>query len=504
VKTQEYKRRLAVLCLSVTCALPLRAAASQPTFIGEEPAVLTNHAIKIRGASLNYTAELGRIAIRDVETGEPHGYMFDTAYRVASPRESRPVTFVWNGGPGAPSALLHFSVAGPTRLENGQLVDNLETWLLASDLVFVDPIGTGFSRPVTAAYDSEFYGTLGDVASVTEFVRAWCLVHGAETAPLFLVGESWGAGRAANVAYALEKRGFRVNGLVLISGGWGLNRSFISPELRSALQIVDMAVVALYHGRSDPGLGRDAASVRRAAETWARETYAPALSRIKILSDAERTAIVTQLARFTGLPETQIDRKTLVITPRQFRTGLLKGDAKELYIFDLRRTSAPEDRAAEVIPAFLRNNLGYGTSLPYLGLDDIRHGFAPTGTYPESVNERWNYATAKLSPEEVKAAIQAASASGAGPPRLGPPLPAIEEAIAINPRLKVLVAAGMYDGFLPCTIGEESERTLPPNLRGSFTFHCYPGGHAMYLDAPARVELSRDIEKFISHTAKPN
>jgi len=482
-----------ITSLSFACALFLTGALS----VNEEPPVVTNHTLAIHGTTLKYTAELGRIAIRDVETGEPHGYMFYAAYRVPSPRDPRPVTFLWNGGPGAPSTLLHFSVGGPKLLEDAQLIDNVDTWLAASDLVFVDPIGTGFSRPVKAAYDSEFYGTLGDVASVTEFVRAWGLLHNAETSPLFLVGESWGAGRAASVAYALEKRGVRINGLVLISGGWGLNRQLISPDLRSALEVVDMASTALYYQRTAADLGTEVGNVRRAAESWAREAYAPALSHPEKLSESERAAIVRQLSRFTGLAEQQIDRKTLVITPHQFRVGLLKQQGKELYVFDMRRTGTPKDRGGEVILDYLRNDLGYRTSLPYLGVEDVTQGFAPNGKYPESVNEQWNYATAKLSPEQVKAAIDDASARGEGPPRLGPPLPATMEAIGTDRGLKVLVAVGMYDGFLPCAVGSEMERDLPSNMRASFTFHCYAGGHAMYLDTPTRVEFTRDVKQFI-------
>src|SRR6202034_3458705 len=158
------------------------------------------------------------MSIRDVEDGEPHGGMFYTAYRAArriNPQQGiadgrqgaeakRPVMFIWDGGPGAPSAWLHFDIAGPKLLHGTQLVDNSETWLAPSDLVLVDPIGTGFSRPTSPAYEQEFYGTVGDVASVTEFVRCWLILHNDVGAPVFLAGESWGAGRAASVAYALE------------------------------------------------------------------------------------------------------------------------------------------------------------------------------------------------------------------------------------------------------------------------------------------------------------
>jgi hypothetical protein len=258
-----------------------------------------------------------------------------------------------------------------------------------------------------------------------------------------------------------------------------------------------MASSALYYGKTAPDLGKDVTAVRQAAETWVRETYAPALGRLEGLSDVERTAIAAQLSRFTGLSQEQIHRKTLMIAPREFRTGLLKSENKEPYIFDLRQTTSPGNDAAQAILQYFRHELGYHTSLPYLGLEEMDQGFAPSGTYPEPVNARWNYATAKITPEELKAAVEEAGKRGDGPPRLGPPMPGTEEALALNPRMKVLVAAGMYDSFLPCASGAELDRQLPSNLRQSITFKCYVGGHAMYKDASTRTEFSRDVKAMI-------
>ena len=460
------------------------------------PAV-TSHQIKLGDRTLTYTAEVGCIAIRDVETAQPHGYLCYTAYRVAG-ASHRPLTFVWNGGPGADSALLHFSVAGPQLIRDGKVSANPDTWLTASDLVMVDPIGTGFSRPVSAEYAAEFYSTRGDVASVTEFIRSWLLLHGAEESPVFLVGESWGARRAASVGYALETRGVDVRGLVLISGGWGLNQSYGSPALHNALRVVDMASAALFHGRSAPELGKDRNAVRPAAERWVRETYAPALERIDALSDAERAAIAAGLARFTGIPAEAIDRGKLTISQRQFRELLLKGDGKVLNTFDLRLTgSGGGGESSRAILHYLRHDLSYRTDLPYVGVEALTQGFAPSGKYPESVGERWNYATIDPTPEQVKAALEAASREGGGPPQIGPPLPATEDAIAANPRLRVLVAAGMYDGFQPCAAGAQINTDVPPQLHASITFKCYVGGHAMYLDPASRTELSRDVRQLL-------
>lgn len=481
--------------LWATAVAACRFAQADP----QEP-VITEHRIVLAGKSVTYSTEVGRVTIRDVETGEPHGYMFYTAYRVLPIHgDQRPITFIWNGGPGADSALLHFFVAGPKRASGGELTDNADSWLAASDLVMVDPIGTGFSRPVSTRYDAEFYSTKGDVASITEFVRSWRLIHGAEETPIFLVGESWGAGRAASVAYALESRGITVNGMVLISGGWGLTHEYAPESLLTALQVVDMATTALYYGKTAPDLGKDVNAVRGAAESWARDTYAPTLARVGTLSQAERTALLAQLSRFTGLAPAQIDQQKLVISPRQFRRQLLQGEGKEPYLLDMRRTTAPETTAVKAILRYFRHDLGYQTDSPYLGLENVTQGFAPSGTYPQSVNERWNYATAELSAEELKAAIERAQAEGRGPPRLGPPLPATQEALALNPRMRVLVAAGMYDSYLPCAMGAETHEHLPEKLRAAMSFKCYSGGHAMYLDDAVRVELSRDVKAVIAN-----
>ncbi len=359
----------------------------------------------------------------------------------------------------------------------------------------VDPIGTGFSRPAKPEYAAQFYGTRGDVASVAEFVRAWLLRHDADEAPLYLAGESWGAGRAASVAYALQ--GARPAGRRHRAD---LGR--LEPEHRirtaalRALGVVDMAGAALFHGRSDPALGTEPAAVQRAADRWARERYAPALERLDALDDAERDAIAAQLSRFTGLPADRIDRRRLEISPRQFRTQLLADRGQQAYVFDLRRTAPPGEAARGAILRYLRRDLGFHSDLPYVGLEPLEQAFSADGRYPESVGARWDYATADVTPEQRRAAMEAAMASGSGPPRLGAPLPATEEALKQNPALRVLVAGGLYDSFLPCAIGAETERRLPEALRRSITFTCYVGGHAMYEDAPTRAQLARDLRQF--------
>ncbi len=478
------------------------AAAADSAGFGE-PVVTTRHEVKVNRKTLRYSAEAGRVAIRSVETGEAHGYMFYIAYRLESPTRPRPLAFIWNGGPGANSALLHFEAAGPRRIEGERLVDNEDTWLTASDLVFVDPIGTGFSRPAKAEYADEFYGTLGDVASVTEFVRAWRLLHAAEATPILLAGESWGAGRAGSVGYALLKQGIPVRALVLLSGGAGLNRDIGSAALNQALRVVDRSATALYHGRLAADLGNSQATILGQAEDWVRGVYAPSLEHIGQLSDSERDAVIAGLSRFTGMPADLIDRESLVIAPRPYREGLLAESGDVLDIFDMRRlrdrqSGEPDDGAAvrrQLITAYLRGDLGYRSDLPYVGVESMEEGYAPGGIYPQSVNERWDYATAEVTPEEREAAFQAAMKNGGGPPQLGAPLPSAAEAVALDPRLEVLVAAGRYDSLNSCAANEETARHLEGDLKNAYHFECYDGGHMMYRDADARQSLARDVRK---------
>lgn len=495
------------LCLifHAVCFLFLNAAVVAAA-AGEEQAVVTSHRLDIDGRALEYSAETGRIAVRDVETGEPHGFIFYIAYRAApAPGETRPLTFVWNGGPGSNSAILHFLVAGPKRAEAERLVDNAETWLTFTDLVFVDPVGTGFSRPVRPEYAAEFYGTLGDTASITEFIRCWRLLHESDNAPLYLIGESWGAPRAATVGYALQKRGIRVDGLVLISGGACLNSVVLPAELKAALRVVDMSLVAFHHGKTAADLGGDYAEIRKNADAWARRTYAPALARVDGLTDSERAAVIKSLSRFSGIAEADIDPKTLIITPNAFRADLLKAEGWTLATFDMRRSVPagqppyPSDFAAgPAVVRYLRRDLGYRTDLPYLDIEKAEEGYAPYGRYPTDINARWNYATAEVSGEEIQKALAEAARRGDGPPQIGPPLPATAEAVALNPKMNVLVASGLYDSMSTCAAYEETGLRLPPALRRAVVFKAYAGGHMMYLDPPVRHQFTRDVEALIA------
>ena len=180
-----------------------------PQSTTEDQIVVTKHQVTVAARVLKYTARAGRLPIQDNETGEVHGQMFFVAYTLdsAARARSRPLTFLWNGGPGSSSSLVHLLGFGPKRLQtDGTAVDNQGTWLDQTDLVFVDPIGTGYSRPTRAEYGPEFYQTRGDAESVAEFIRVYRNRFEVWEAPLFLAGESYGVIRAASVIDLVTRR----------------------------------------------------------------------------------------------------------------------------------------------------------------------------------------------------------------------------------------------------------------------------------------------------------
>jgi carboxypeptidase C (cathepsin A) len=460
--------------------------------------VTTSHRIALDGRVLRYQARTGTLPIAVNETGDVHGNVFYVAYTVnPSGATPRPLTFLWNGGPGSNSSLLHLTGFGPRRLRSKhdsppsacecELQDNEATWLEHSDLVFVDPVGTGFSRPTRAEYGAEFYNTLGDIASIAEFVRVYLTRFDAWDAPLFIAGESYGAWRASGVAESLERRDIRVGGVMLISGGIQLG-PVIDEEMRTALFIPTRAAAALHHRKLAADLQQDRRKTMAAIEAWARAEYGPALKRVSSLTNPERDAIVASLSRFTGLAPTQIDRQTLVIGRQQFAEQLLADRRQVLARFDTRDTGQPSpgNGQAAAIANYLRSTLRFRTDLAYQGAEE---GFTPSvGPRTPSVAARWNY---NQNPQ-------------AAPPKPGPldgppggPQPWLRRAMAINPSLKTLVAAGLYDSLNSCAANAFLVANLEPEIQRNVTAACYDGGHMMYDEPAIRVQMTKDVAAFV-------
>jgi carboxypeptidase C (cathepsin A) len=497
---------------AITLALAIsagRARAQTDTVPGvRTPVVTTRHRIMLAGKSVAYTARAGVIPIRHNDTGEARGYVFFVAYTVdrAPGQAVRPLTFAWNGGPGSNALLVHLDALGPRRLEASTgtaddrlaFQDNQATWLDQTDLVFVDPIGTGFSRPARPEYAQDFYGVLGDIAATVEFIRAYRTRFDAWDAPLFLAGESYGVWRAAGVAEAMEKAGRRVAGLVLISGGIPLG-PIVSDEMRTALFVPTRTASAFYHRKLPPDLQADRSRALAESERWARTVYAPALARRDSLSEPDRTAVVTQLSRFTGLDASLIDRKTLVVD-RQFLMDNLLRDRGQgtLGRFDTRQVgggaggATPVDRAAAarrttLINRYLRGELGFATDLVYQGLEA---GYSSSPD-PQSVGARWQY-------DQGDPNVPLVVRNTDGPPGGTPPW--LRRAMDLDRSLRTFVATGIYDSLNSCPGNQYALARLPPADASRITFRCYEGGHMMYEDREARFSLKRDVARFYGGT----
>jgi len=469
---------------------------SGPGLYDDDGIVTTRQQVDLDGRTVSYIARAGFLPIRHNETGEARAHVFFMAYQMERKPEEpvRPLTFLWNGGPGANSVLLHLVGFGPKRLEAAstsegalELIDNQGTLLEQTDLVFVDPVGTGFSRPAKPEYAADFYNTLGDFDSIAEFVRIFNLRFDTWDSPLFLAGESYGVWRVGGVAETLENHGQHVTGVILISGGIPVG-PVVAEEMKQALFIPTRTAAAYYHGKLPADLQEDLDSTLHKVETWARTEYAPALANRARLTEQERQAILDNLARFTGLDPGLLDKDSLKLDRKRFAELLLQDKGQELARFDTRQTtSQPSNRSGQVdlISRYLRSDLQFKCDLAYAGLET---GFWASGySWRNSVGARWNYNQGTSPPKEPLTTD--------APP--GGSQPWLLRAMKINPSLKVFVAAGLYDSLNSCAGNAYLVSELEPEIRGNFTSICYRGGHAMYHDADVRIQMKNDIAEFI-------
>ncbi|HWE47064.1 MAG TPA: alpha/beta hydrolase [Caulobacteraceae bacterium] len=441
-----------------------------------EPPIISQQSITLGGEALGYTTEAGYIPAANAVSKEAHANYFYTAYIARGGDANRPVAFLWNGGPGAPSSWVQFKGFGPRVIDGDHLADNPDTLLPAADLVFIDPIGTGFSRPLKTEYGKEYYNTLGDAAAATDMIRTWLREHHAAGRPVFLVGESFGGYRAGGVAERLESGGQHLTGVVLVSGGVA-SGPLIPPVVRAALATPQKTASALVLGKLAADLGTDRATVVRAATRWSLETYLPALVHADKLSDAERTAIVNDLSRYTGYPADRIDRKTLMINGQDYLKVMSPDPKTPLSVYDM-RTTASSDLDGALIHRFYAD----------IGLRD-QPAYWDIGTTMDPGQAReggwvWNYRW----PESEKWGSDYAE-------------PWLPYAMKVNPHLKVMVAAGQYDAANSCAENDVLLSMLDTELARNYSMYCYLGGHMIYRSPDARHVLNTDIRDFIRHSA---
>ncbi|MFJ8819335.1 S10 family peptidase [Amycolatopsis thermoflava] len=463
--------------------------------------VTTQHTLTVKRRKLAYTAQTGRIVLRkEVHTdGKFDGHtakaeVFLTSYTLdgAEPG-SRPVTFAFNGGPGSASVWLHMGVLGPRRVVSGdvdspepppyRVVDNPETLLAHSDLVFIDPVSTGYSRPKKGESAKDYHGFTADVESVAEIIRLWTSRNGRWLSPKYLAGESYGTLRAAALAGHLQERhGFYLNGLMLISSvlDMGTIRFTEGNDQPYPLFVPTYAAIAHYHGKHGK---RKLADVLAEAEEFAARELPWALQRGARLTPEEKAAAVRKLTTLTGLDESYVDRVNLRIEHVRFFTELLRERGLTTGRMDGRFTTWEPDGGRELMSDdasvsriigaysagfnhYVRSELGYENDLPYevLSMDVVRN---------------WSYSEFE---GRAVSAVEALSA-----------------AMRANPHLKVHVALGYYDGATPYYAAEHvlAHLQIPENLRGNIESAYYPAGHMMYVHEPSRVQQSKDLAEFV-------
>lgn len=479
--------RVAVLVGSVLGA-SAAAAAQAPELASE-----TSRTAVIEGERYTYTAEASRIPIRHAETGEHRGSIFYVAYRLppTDAATPRPVIFSWGGGPSGPALGMHMIYGPRTSTPDGRIVDNDLSLLTVADLVFVDPIGTGFSRATSSDYLDEFYSTTGDARSIAEFVRIWIARNRAEHEPIYLNGQSYGVWRAAIVGELLERSGRSIEGLILTSGGMGIAQEYSDPVYGHAYRVPDFAAAAFTHGRLEADLGQSPQEVWEMARAWAVEVYAPALARLDELNEGERESIAGELSRRTGFPLDRVDRGTLIIRAPEFLQHFLGPDGPRLSTFDMRPASGVGseghgDAETRARAAYLREELGYQTDLAYLGLEP---GYLPvTEAEYRPIGTRWNY-------DSGNGDHAAAARVGQGPPGSEP---WVLRTLEINPTLRIFVETAIYDSLNYCEADHDRIRRMPDVISARFEVHCYFAGHGSFRDPEAYPLVIRDIRNFVA------
>ena len=461
----------------------------------DEAPIVTTHEITLNGKAFKYRATVGMLPIRN-SAGEPEAGLFYVAYTVdsAEPTAKRPLCIAFNGGPGAGSLWLHLGALGPRRIrmnDDGlmppapyRLEDNQGTWLESCDIVFVDPVGTGFSRATKTDTARKFNGFTGDIDSVGEFIRLYLARNNRFSSPLFLAGESYGTTRAAGLAGALTNRGIALNGVILISSILNFQTARFNKgnDLPFILFVPTYAATAWYHKKIDPAYQKDLKTTLREARIFAEGEYATALMKGDRLTAPERDAVATKLSKFTGLSKTFLINNDLRIEIGRFTKELRRDQSLTVGRLDSRLTGTDGDQGAptpefdpssaaimppysQAMNQYVREELNYKTDSVYYALGG---GILP-----------WDYSSAQN--------------------RYADTSDALRSAFDRNPFMKVFVANGYYDLATPFFATEYTfaHMGLQPKHRQNVTMKEYEAGHMMYISVPSLMKLKADVSVFI-------
>jgi len=465
----------------------------------DERTVQTRHSASVSGRVVPYTATAGTLTIRDV-SGKPKASIFYTAYTAdGAPSGRRPVMFFYNGGPGSASLWLRMGSFGPMRLQTGNpesirpapfnFGPNPDTLLGATDMVFIDAPGTGYSRPLGDAKGSDFYGVDQDADAFAKAIIRYTTKFSRWDSPKFLFGESYGTTRSGALAYQLQDRGLALNGVVLLSSIMNYGRRQPGLDRDYLNYLPSYAATAWYHHKmaNPPATVEQAAALGRA---FAQGPYAAALEKGQTISPQERDAVAQQMSALTGLSPEFIERANLRVDLSRFRKELMRNERETIGRYDSRYMGIDPDAAGEspdydasdtaisgafigTLNTYLARDLGYQTNMAYRASASEEEGF----------KWDWNHKA-----PGVRFTLNA-------------PNTALDLAAAMreNPYLKVLSLNGWYDMATPFfgTEYDLGHMMLEPAQQRNLEFRYYPSGHMVYLNPDALHQMRLDVERFI-------
>jgi carboxypeptidase C (cathepsin A) len=486
--TERDMTRTALAAIAMVLAGGLGQAAQAPKGAPPVEAVsVTHNSVHIGGQAINYTATAATYVIK-ADDGTPKATFFFVAYTKdgVTDASKRPVSFIYNGGPGSASSYTHMGL-GPRRVvltDDGSgmpapysYVENGDSFFDATDMVFIDAISTGYSRPAPGENTAQFYGLVPDATYFADFIYQYLTRNQRWLSPKFLVGESYGTTRSAQLSSILQHRHqIYLNGVVLLSavgfGNWG-------QDDRTIFFLPTFIMSAWYHKRLPADLQQlSAAAMADRARQFAHGPYAAALEQGDQLTAADRQKIVAELARFTGLTPKYIEQTNLRISPGRWFKELLRDERKTVGRIDARYTGMDRDAAGESND-YDSSLASYDGSFVAVFQDYVRRELKWDSSmyYTLSANvSPWN----------------------SGQP--GAPAEALRSAMTEQGTLKLLVLAGYYDVATPFNGIEQtiSHMNLEPSIRKNVSFAYYPAGHMMYVEKGSREKLHKDMDAFIA------
>jgi len=479
---------------------PTETPKPQPETPKEEQ-ISTQHVLNVNGEAIAYTAVAGTMVLKAEDGTIPKASVFFIAYtrdRVEDPSK-RPITFSFNGGPGSSSIWMHLGLLGPRRVrlaEDGgpvsppyQLVDNAFSLLGETDLVFIDPVSTGYSRPTPGEEAKQFHGLERDAEWMGEFIRLFTTRFQRWSSPKFLIGESYGTTRAAALAGTLQNRhSLYLNGIMLISTV--LNFQSVSfhtgNDLPYILFLPTYTATAWYHGCLPEALqNRPLRDLLDEVELFARTEYTLALMQGARLPAGEQAALAKRLAAYTGLSEDYISQTNLRINIYRFVKELLRRERRTVGRLDSRFKGMDRDAAGEHFeydPSYAVIQGAYAATLN----DYVRRELQFTSDLPyevlTSLHKTWDYSNFQNQYVNVAETLRAAMCQ--------------------NPYLQIFIANGYYDFATPYFATEYTfnHLELDAELQGNISMNYYEAGHMMYVHQPSLVQLHADLAAFIQRS----